>query len=118
MLRVLVVDDRANFRRAFAAVLGSQPDLEVVAQAGSLEEARPMLEGVDVALLDRGLPEGDGLRLMRPLRDANPRARVFVIGSTVELRHPGDAIGAGAEGVIDKLDALEPVFAAIRGEGD
>ena len=58
MLRVLVVDDRANFRRAFAAVLGSQPDLEVVAQAGSLEEARPMLEGVDVALLDRGLPVG------------------------------------------------------------
>ena len=52
MLRVLVVDDRAKFTRAFAAVLGSQPDLEVVAQAGSLEEARPMLEGVDVALLD------------------------------------------------------------------
>jgi DNA-binding NarL/FixJ family response regulator len=117
VLRILVVDDRADFRQAFASVLGAQPDLEVVAQAGSLAEARTMLEGVDVALLDRGLPDGDGLKLMRPLRDANPHARVFVMSATVELRHPEDAIEAGADGVIDKLDAPEAVFAAIRGGG-
>jgi DNA-binding NarL/FixJ family response regulator len=58
MLRVLVVDDRVDFRQAFAAVLDAQKDLEVVAQAGSLAEARIMLEGVDLALLDRGLPDG------------------------------------------------------------
>jgi DNA-binding NarL/FixJ family response regulator len=117
MLRVLVVDDRVDFRQAFASMLGAQPDLEVVAQAGSLAEALPMLEGVDVALLDRGLPDGDGLKLLRPLRDANPHARVFVISSTVEMRHPEDAIEAGADGVIDKLDPPERVFRAIRGEG-
>ena len=78
MLRVLVVDDRVELIQAFAAVLDRQPDLEVVGQAGSLADASAMLEGVDVALLDRGLPNGDGLKLMRPLREANPQARVLV----------------------------------------
>ena len=117
MMRVLVVDDRADFRQAFAYVLGSQPDMEVVAQAGSLAEARPMLEGVDVAILDRGLPDGDGLRLMRPLRDVNPHARIFVMSATVEIRHPEDALEAGADGVIDKVGHFERAFALIRGEG-
>jgi DNA-binding NarL/FixJ family response regulator len=42
-------------------------------------------------------------------------ARVLVISSTAEMRHPTDAIEAGADGVIDKLDTSERVFAAIRG---
>jgi DNA-binding NarL/FixJ family response regulator len=117
MLRVLVVDDRVDFRQAFATVLDGQPDLKVVAQADSLAEAHTMLEGVDVALLDRGLPDGDGLRLMWPLREANPYARVFVMSATAEMGHPEDAIEAGADGVIDKLAPFERAFAAIRGHG-
>ena len=117
MIRILVVDDRAQFRQAFASLLQSQPDMEVVGTAGSLAEARTMLEGVDVALLDRGLPDGDGLELIGELRAVNPGARVFVISSTAEMIHPTDAIGAGADGVIDKLDTSERVFAAIREPG-
>ena len=117
MIRVLLVDDRADFRRAFAGLLERQPDLEVVGTAGSLAEARRKLSGVDVALLDRGLPDGDGLELIGELRAANPDARVFVISSTEEEIHPTDAIEAGADGVIDKLDTSERVFAAIRGTG-
>ena len=117
MIRILVVDDRIDFRMAFSVLLEGQPDLEVVGQAGSLAEARQMIEGVDVVLLDRGLPDGDGLELLGPLREANPYARVFVISATVEMRHPGDAIEAGAAGIIDKLDPPERVFGAIRGEG-
>jgi DNA-binding NarL/FixJ family response regulator len=117
MLSVLVVDDRADFRQAFAGLLDGQPDLQVVGQAGSLAEARHMLEGVDVALLDRGLPDGDGLKLMRPLREANPNARVLVMSATAELRHPEDALEAGADGVIDKVGPFERAFSAIRGNG-
>lgn len=117
MIRVLLVDDRADFRRAFAALLEGQPDLEVVGTAGSLAEARRKVRGVDVALLDRGLPDGDGLELIGELRAANPDARVFVISSTVEEIHPTDAIEAGADGVIDKLDTPERVFAVIREPG-
>jgi DNA-binding NarL/FixJ family response regulator len=115
MLRVLVVDDRTDLRQAFATLLEGQPDLEVVGQAGSLSEARTMLEGVDVALLDRGLPDGDGLKLMWPLREANPQARIFVMSATAEMRHPDDAMEAGADGIIDKLAPFERMFAAIRG---
>ena len=104
MIRVLVVDDRIDFRLAFVALLEGQPDLTVVSQAGSLAEARTMLEGVDVALIDRGLPDGDGLELIGALRAVNPGARVVVIRATLELIHPTDAIQAGADGVIDKLD--------------
>jgi two-component system response regulator DevR len=117
MIRVLVVDDHADFRRAFSRLLGAQPDLEVVGTAGSLAEARTILSGVDVALLDRGLPDGDGLELVGELRAMNPGARVYVISSTDEVIHPTDAIEAGADGVIDKLDTSERVFAAIRGPG-
>src|SRR5688500_11396308 len=102
MIRVLLVDDRADFRLAMASILAGQPHIEVVAQAGSVAEARPKLGGVDVALLDRGLPDGDGLELVGELREVNPGVRVFVISSTAETRHPTDAVEAGADGMIDK----------------
>jgi DNA-binding NarL/FixJ family response regulator len=117
MIRVLLVDDRSDFRQTFARLLERQPDLEVVAAAGSLAEGRTMLSEVDVALIDRGLPDGDGLELIGELRAMNPGARVYVISSTDEVIHPTDAIEAGADGVIDKLDTSERVFAAIRGPG-
>jgi DNA-binding NarL/FixJ family response regulator len=117
VVRILVVDDREDFRQTFAALLEGQPELEVVAQAGSLAEASHMLEGVDVAILDRGLPDGDGLKLMRPLREANPDAKVFVMSATAEMRHPQDAMEAGADGVIDKVGPFERAFSAIRGNG-
>jgi DNA-binding NarL/FixJ family response regulator len=116
VVRILLVDDREDYRQTFAALLEGQSDLEVVAQAGSLAEAHHMLEGVDVALLDRGLPDGDGLKLMRPLREANPNARVFVMSATAEMRHPEDAMEAGADGIIDKVGPFERMFASIRGE--
>jgi two-component system NarL family response regulator/two-component system response regulator DevR len=117
MIRILVVDDHVDFRLVLVGMLEGQPDLEVVSQAGSLAEAGTMLEGVDVALLDRGLPDGDGLALTSDLRAVNPGARILVMSATVEMRHPTDVIEAGADGVIDKVDAPDQMFAAIRGEG-
>ena len=117
MIRVLLVDDRVDFRGAFASLLEGQPDIEVVGMAGSLEEARRKLRGVDVALLDRGLPDGDGLGLIGELRAMNPGVRVFVISSTAEMIHPKDAIEAGADGTIDKMDAPQQIFATIREPG-
>jgi DNA-binding NarL/FixJ family response regulator len=113
----LVVDDYVDLRLVFVALLEGQPELEVVGQAGSLAEARTMLEGVEVVLLDRGLPDGDGLELIGALREVNPHARVLVMSATVEMTHPEDAIEAGADEVIDKLAPFEQMLAAIRGDG-
>jgi DNA-binding NarL/FixJ family response regulator len=117
MIRILVVDDYVDLRQAFVDMLVWQPELEVVSQAGSLAEARRMLEGVDVVLLDRSLPDGDGLELIGPLREVNPQARVLVMSATVEMTHPEDAIEAGADGVIDKLGPFEQMLATIREVG-
>ena len=121
MNRVLVVEDNVGFREALVELLEKQADFEVVGTAGSLSEVRTMLEamseGMDVTLLDRGLPDGDGLELVGELRAVNPRCRVYVISSTAEVIHPRDAIEAGADGVIDKMETPEQVFAAIREHG-
>ena len=117
MLRVLLVDDNAEFRQVLGRLLEGQPDLEVVATAGSLAEARQYLRGVDVALIDRGLPDGDGLELIADLRRVSPGARVLAASLTMEQRHPEQALEAGADGILDKIGTPEQTFAAIRGLG-
>jgi DNA-binding NarL/FixJ family response regulator len=114
VLRILVVDDNASFREVFSRGLDHQPDFEVVAQAGSLAEARAMLEGVDVVIVDRGLPDGDGLELIGELREASPGAALFVMSVTVEEAHPQQALDAGAAGILDKIAPLEKQAAQIR----
>jgi DNA-binding NarL/FixJ family response regulator len=51
-----------------------EPEFEVVAQAGCLAEAREELGGMDLAVVDLDLPDGDGAELIGELREANPRA--------------------------------------------
>jgi two-component system response regulator DevR len=118
MIRVLVVEDHVGFRDALIGLLEGQPDLEVVGTAGSLAEAHTMLEGVDVALLDHELPDGVGIELIGALLTMNPGVRVFVTSSTSEMMASVRWIEAGADGVIDKFDTPERVFAAIREQGD
>jgi DNA-binding NarL/FixJ family response regulator len=117
MVRVLVVDNNAEFLRVLVRLLDRQPDIEVVAQAASLAEARGKLSGVDVAIIDRGLPDGDGLELISELREASPNAKVLVMSATVEEAHPEQAIEAGAEGILDKISSPEETISAIRGVG-
>ena len=87
MVHVFVVDDNASFREVFSRALDYQPGIEVVGQAGSLAEATSKLQGIDVVIVDRGLPDGDGLELIGELREASPGARVLVTSLTLEQRH-------------------------------
>ena len=115
MIRVLLVDDDAVYRRVFILLLETQPDIRAVAEeAGSLAEARQMLGGVDVAILDRRLPDGDGLELIGELREASPGAKVLVISAYEELVNRREAIEAGADRVLGKVGLPDEVFVAIR----
>jgi DNA-binding NarL/FixJ family response regulator len=114
MLRILLVDDHAMFCDALSRVLSRFPDIEVVAQAASLAEARAKLEGIDVVLADRNLPDGDGLELVATLREASPGAALLVMSTTLEEVHPGEALDAGASGVVDKVASPEEIAARIR----
>ncbi len=114
MLRIMIVDDHAMFCDALSRVLSRFPDIEVVAQAASLAEARAKLEGIDVVLADRNLPDGDGLELAGMLREASPGAALLVMSTTLEEVHPGEALDAGAAGVVDKVASPEEIAAQIR----
>ena len=87
-LKVMLVEDHAAFRQALVFVLKSEQGLEVIAQAGSLAEAREALEGgggllgrPDVALIDLLLPDGEGTELVGELRRANPSIKVIVLSA-------------------------------------
>jgi DNA-binding NarL/FixJ family response regulator len=114
MIQVLIVDDNAMFNQAIARLLERQPDMEVVGRASSLVEAREKLSGVDVAIIDRGLPDGDGLELIGELRQASPGAGVLVLSLTLEDRHPGQALEAGADEILDKLAPHGEIISAIH----
>ena len=71
----MIVEDHADFRDLMEVLLGSQPDIELLAQAGSLAEARnhAVRFEFDVAVLDLGLPDGNGVDLIADLRQGQPR---------------------------------------------
>jgi DNA-binding NarL/FixJ family response regulator len=114
MIRVLIVEDDALYRRVIVLLLERQPDIEVVGEAGSLSEARTMLKGVDVAILDRVLPDGIGLDLIKELREASPGVKVLVMSVLEELANPQEALQAGADWILSKITSSDRVVATIR----
>jgi DNA-binding NarL/FixJ family response regulator len=84
-LKVMLVEDHLAFRQALAYLLSDDPELEVAAQAGSVAEAREVLDGgdldggLDVAVLDLALPDGDGRDLIGDLRRSSPGIRIMVL---------------------------------------
>ena len=114
--RAMLVDDHADFRHLMSALLDREPDLVVVGQAASLAEARQHCTEVefDVAVLDLGLPDGNGADLIADLREANPRAAVLVLSATLDHEYLKRATEAGADEILDKLSSPTEVVGAIR----
>ena len=113
-IRVLLLEDHTAFRQAMALILGREPDLAVVAEAGSLAEARPHLRDVDVGVFDLDLPDGDGADLIRELHAANRRAEALVLTASAGRRDLARAVAAGAAGVLHKSTPIAEIVAAIR----
>jgi PAS domain S-box-containing protein len=113
-VRVLLLEDHTAVREAIAGMFEREPDLIVVGQAESLAEARALLHGVDVGVLDLALPDGDGLALIPELRAASPGAQVLVLSANLDRAQTARAIDAGAAGALDKTADLDQVVDAIR----
>lgn len=114
VVRVLLVEDHVVVRELFAAAFDREPDFEVVAQAGSLAEARGSLEGVDVAVLDFRLPDGQGTEIIAELRANNPHGAALVLTANQDLGTYARAVRAGASGVFHKSIKLGEVMDAVR----
>ena len=118
--RVMIVEDHADFRDLMEVLLGRQPDIDLLAQAGSLAEARAQAARLelDVAILDLGLPDGSGADLIADLRRASPGMRVMVLSASLDPVGIEKARSAGAEEILDKLTPVEEVLATVRRLGN
>ncbi|MFV0129199.1 response regulator [Streptomyces sp. HMX112] len=114
-VRVLICDDHAVVRAGLLALLGSEPGIEVVGEAGSGEEALAMAAKLrpDVVLMDLQLGAGiDGVEATR--RIAAPDVRVLVLTTYDTDADITRAIGAGATGYLLKAERPEELFTAIH----
>jgi CheY-like chemotaxis protein len=118
--RILVVDDDAAVRGLIARILTSWGDV-VVGEAGSVAEALASAEALrpDVALVDIGLPDGDGFALTRQLRGQPWPVRVVIFSSDADPTNAAAAVRAGAVGFLPKDELLGPALQRLIGsEGD
>jgi len=119
-IRVMIVEDHEGFRELMGVLLDGQPEVELLAQAGSLAEARKhaAMSEVDVAVLDLGLPDGSGADLIADLRRASPEVRVLVLSASLDPVGIEKARSAGADEIIDKITPLDEVLATVRRLGN
>jgi DNA-binding NarL/FixJ family response regulator len=115
-IRILVADDHPVVRDGLVAMLGTQPDFEVVGAAATGGEVIRQV-GVldpDVLLLDLEMPEMDGVQALRHLRRERPDLRAIVFTAFDSDDRIVAAVQAGAQGYLLKGAPREEVFRAVR----
>jgi len=122
-IRLLLADDQALVRGALSALLGLEPDLEVVAEVGSGDAVLPAVleHRPDVALLDVEMPGLDGISATAEVRREAPDTRVLIVTTFGRPGYLRRALQAGASGFVVKdtpapqlADAVRRVHAGLR----
>lgn len=116
VIRILTVDDHPLLRKGIAALVNTEPDLKLVAEASNGKEAidafrthRP-----DVTLMDLQMPDVDGLEAIKVIRSEFPDARVIVLTTYSGDMQVLGALKAGARGYILKGHVHKELLHAIR----
>jgi DNA-binding NarL/FixJ family response regulator len=116
VIRILTVDDHPLLRKGIAALVNTEPDLKLVAEASNGKEAidafrthRP-----DVTLMDLQMPDIDGLEAIKVIRSEFPDARVIVLTTYSGDMQVLGALKAGARGYILKGHVHKELLHAIR----
>ncbi|MER7080471.1 two component transcriptional regulator, LuxR family [Saccharopolyspora kobensis] len=114
--KLVVVDDHPVVRDGLRAMLGTQPDFEVVGEAAGGAEALAVVAAVkpDVVLTDLRMPDPSGAELIRLLRERAATARVLVLTTHDTDSDVLPAIAAGAIGYLLKDTPREELFRAVR----
>lgn len=115
-IRLLIVDDHAVVRLGLRTLLSDEPDLEVVAEAGSAEEALVKVAAAkpDIAIVDIQLPGRSGIEVCQEIRQRFPATRVVILTSHAGESFLEQAMRAGASGYVLKQVGNEELIRAIR----
>lgn len=112
----MIVDDHPVVRDGLLAILSTQPDFAVIAEAGNGQEAVALLrtQQPDVILLDLEMPEMDGVAALRAMRVVKPNVRAIVFTAYDTDERIVEAVQAGAQGYLLKGVPRNELFNAIR----
>ena len=114
--RILVVDDDDAFRESVCAAIARDDDMVLAAQGNSVAAAREAIAhgDFDVALIDLGLPDGNGIDLIRDISRTLPDADVMVVTVFGDEAHVLASIEAGATGYLLKRSLNDTLGATVR----
>ncbi len=115
-IRVFLLDDHEVVRRGVHDLLDSEPDLQVVGEAGTVEQALARVPALrpDVAVLDMRLPDGDGVTVCRELRSRMPDLACLMLTSFDDEEALLDSVMAGAAGYVLKQISGTDLVTAVR----
>ncbi|MFJ5221853.1 response regulator [Streptomyces sp. NPDC088400] len=116
MIKLLLAEDQSMVREALAALLGLEPDIEVVAQVARGDEvlAAARAHDVDVALLDIEMPGMTGIEAAAELRDALPDVKVVVLTTFGRPGYLRRAMESGADAFLVKDAPAAQLAEAVR----
>jgi two-component system, NarL family, response regulator DevR len=115
-ITVFLLDDHEVVRRGLRDLLTDEPDIEVVGEAGTAEEALGRIAALrpDVAVLDVRLPDGDGVLVCREIRSRQPETACLMLTSFGDDQALLGAIMAGAAGYVLKQECGSQLVSAVR----
>lgn len=115
-IRIVVADDHPVVRDGLVAILSTQPDFEIVAEAADGAQAAEMVRTLqpDVLLLDLEMPVMDGVAVLKLLRQEGATTRVIVFTAFDTDERILDAVQAGAQGYLLKGAPRDELFNAVR----
>jgi DNA-binding NarL/FixJ family response regulator len=115
-VRIMIADDHAIVRRGLRALLECQPDWEVCAEASNGLEAVRCVEQLhpDVAIVDIGMPELNGLEATRQILSISPHTEVLILTMHQSEEVVEEVLKAGARGYVLKSDADQNLIAAVE----
>ena len=120
LVHILFVDYHAAFRQAASHLMDREADFEVVAQGGSVREAREKMAqgGIDAAIVSVPLPDEGAAEMVGELHRANPSIPVLVLSRAEDPEVHEEFVGAGASEVLSKECTFAQILTAVRRLGD